>query len=69
MDYMTKKGAEELLYRIKLHWAMQGKKINGYVAARSSAGPDKEQTYIVRTDMINGLPRQNLVDVEDRPMQ
>lgn len=69
MDYMTKKGAEELLYRIKFHWAMQGKKINGYVAARSPSVPDKDQTYIVRTDMINGFPRQNVVDVEDRPMQ
>lgn len=69
MDYMNKKGAEELLYRIKMHWAMQGKTINGQVLARSSAGHDKEQTYVVRTDLLNGLPRQKVVDVQSEHMQ
>lgn len=65
MDYFTKKGAEELLYRIRMYWMVKGHKINGYVQARSSAGQDKEQTYIVRTDLINGRPRQNSVDARE----
>lgn len=69
MDYMTKKGAEELLYRIRMHWAMQGKTVNGQILARSSAGHEKEQTFVVRTDLLNGLPRQNDVDVGGRPVQ
>lgn len=69
MNYMTKKGAEELLYRIQMHWMVKGYRIQGHVTARSSSSDDKEQSYIVRTDLLNGLPRQKPVDVSASPMQ
>lgn len=69
MDYFTKKGAEELAFKIKYFWAMKGQKIETQIIKNSGKNIPNETTYSVRSNLINGLPRQKNVDVGDRFMQ
>lgn len=69
MDYFTKKGAEELAYRIKYFWAMKGQKIETEVSKNSGKNIHGENTYSVRSNLINGLPKQKTVDVGSKSMQ
>ena len=69
MDYFTKKGADEIAYRIRHFWAMQGKKVETFVEKNSGKNVHCEVSYSVRSNLINGLPRQKPVDVGSKSMQ
>lgn len=69
MDYFTKKGADELAYRIKYFWAMKGQLVHTEVVKNSGKNIPNETTYSVRSNLINGLPKQKTVDVGARSMQ
>lgn len=69
MDYFTKKGAEELAYKIKYFWAMKGQLVQTEVVKNSGKNIHNETTYSVRSNLINGLPKQKNVDVGSQSMQ
>ena len=58
-NHLSRFGAEKLAHNIKMHWAEQGYKVKCSVE-KVKASPrdgDSSPIYAVKTDMINGLPR------------
>ncbi len=60
-DTFTESGAKKLIAKITAYWAKQGLKVH-CEATQSRMKSNKsgwlEPLWIVRSDMINGLPRQ-----------
>lgn len=61
-DSLTEKGANRLAERIKGHWRVRGHDVKVWTEIMDkSLGADQvasgHAVYVVRSDMINGLPR------------
>ena len=55
-SYVTEAGAQEIANRIRRYWAVRGKRIDIWVEPMAAT---KSQTiFVVRSDMVNGSPRQ-----------
>lgn len=55
VDYFTEAGAAELANKIKASWMKRGYSINTRV--EKTMNPKNTETlFVVRSDMINGLP-------------
>jgi hypothetical protein len=65
-DLFLETGAQEIARRIRKKWAVQGWKVNVWVepmqvpdSAQAKEGKTRK-IYIVRSDMINGVPRERV---------
>ena len=54
-DYLSRRGAEELRTRIEDYWHSRGFAVTVDIAPDALFG---ERIWVVRSDMVNGLPRR-----------
>lgn len=54
-DFMTKNGAEMLASYIEMFWHKRGGKVHVHVE-RANNGDGRGEYYIVRSNLVNGLP-------------
>lgn len=60
-DGLSSAAAQALAEQIRSVWAAQGYEVNAWVEAAQHRAPTHGRTepiYVVRTDMVNGMPRR-----------
>lgn len=61
-DRLTKTGANRLANTIREYWANLGYEV-GVEVVQERVGSGEGSAYVVRTDLVNGLPRGSKRDV------
>jgi len=58
-NHLSRFGAEKLKHRLEMFWADQGYSVRCSVVKTDAKADDNDSTliYAVKTDMVNGLPR------------
>lgn len=59
-DLLTLSGAETLLREIAVYWARRQKTVRVWIETPSMS-ESKHVIYSVRSDMVNGLPREMVI--------
>lgn len=57
-DFVTVGGAEELAARIRAYWADRGYEVQTTVEPFTRIEGKAETFYVVRSDMVGGLPQR-----------
>lgn len=56
-NWLTADNARKLAQRIETYWAIRGETVHTTVERESTAG-NGPAIYVIRSDMLNGLPRR-----------